>query len=46
MYANESAVTAAKTTDITKDKTLPTVVSIPRICAHGSHDQAQSAGML
>jgi hypothetical protein len=35
-------VVAAVTTDI---KTLPTVVSIQRICAHGSRDQAQSAGM-
>ena len=39
MYANESAVTAAATTDIRKDKTLPTVVSIPRICASSSRDQ-------
>jgi hypothetical protein len=40
MYANESAGVAAMTTDIRKDKTLPTVVSIPRICAYSSRDQA------
>jgi hypothetical protein len=27
-------------------KALSIVFSIPRLCAHGSHDQAQSAGKL
>jgi hypothetical protein len=40
MYANERAVNPAETTEIRKLKTLPTEVSIPRICAHGLRDQA------
>jgi hypothetical protein len=46
MYANESAVNAAVTTDIRKAITLSTAFSIPRICANGSRKQAKSVGML
>jgi hypothetical protein len=38
------AVTAVATDNRTAN-TLPTVVSISRICAHRSRDQAQLAGM-
>jgi hypothetical protein len=41
MYANVSAANAAVSTDIRKDKTLLTVVSIVRICANGWRRQAQ-----
>jgi hypothetical protein len=46
MYASESATAVAATPDITILTSLSTAFSIQRLCALGSRDQAQSAGML
>src|SRR5271154_5101861 len=46
MYTSESATAVAATAAITILTTLSTAFSIQRLCAHGSRDQAQSAGML
>jgi hypothetical protein len=44
--ASESATAVAAIPDIMRLKALSIVFSIPRICASGSLDQAQSAGIL
>jgi hypothetical protein len=46
MYASENAAAVAVLIAITKLTARLIVCSNPEICAPGSHDQAQSAGIL